>query len=158
MVFKGPAGFQRIVYILMNVIIGIVMSTCITLFVLKAPLTPGGIIQSSVLSFFIGYTVADLVPAMTWGQLLAATIGVRKLAAHVVSSAVLAFFMGTFILLFCAIVNTLAEGGPMAVAGFFVSAYPIVLAVAFVCVVAFLPLCVKVATCLSGFDPAKPQG
>lgn len=154
MVFKGPAGFQRIIYIFMNVVIGIVLSMCLMAFVMHVPVTPIGVIQSAALSFFIGYVVSDLIPAMAWGQMLAAKIGAKGLAAHLISSAVLAFFMGTFILFFCAFINVVTAAGMMGVLGFFISAYPLVLAAAFVCIAAFLPAAMKLAVAISGFNPA----
>ncbi len=156
MVFKGPAGFQRIVYIIMNIVVGVLVTLALNLLVLHAPITPAGMIQSVVLSFFVGYTVSDLVPAMTWGRMLAAKMGMRDgLGAHLISSVVLAFFMGTFILFFCALINVLTVGGMPAVIGFFISGYPVVLAAAFVAIVLFVPLAMKVGAAISGFNPAE---
>lgn len=156
MLFKGPAGFQRIIYIIMNIVIGIVVSLCLMIGVMQVPVTPDGLLKSVVLSFFIGYTVSDLVPAMNWGNALAAALKVRnQLGAHFISSAVLAFFMGTFILFFCAYINIYDLAGMPGVIGFFISAYWLVLLAAYVSILIFVPLGGKVATAISGFDPAK---
>ncbi|WP_165173434.1 hypothetical protein [Adlercreutzia sp. ZJ242] len=157
MVFKGPAGFQRIVYIIMNVVMGIVITVCLNVLVLHAPITVDGMLTSCVLSFAVGYTVSDLVPAMDWGRALAAKLGLKpgSLGTHLVSSAVLAFFMGTLILFFCALVNVLSVGGIQGVLGFFMMGYPIVLAAAFVAIVLCVPAAMKVAAAISGFDPTK---
>lgn len=159
MVFKGPAGFQRIIYIIMNVVIGIVVSLCLTAFVMHAPITFPGILQSTVLSFFIGYCCSDLVPAMAWGQALAKKMGVKNgVAVHFISSAVLAFFMGTLILFFCAFVNVFTTAGIAGVLGFFLSAYPLVLLAAYVSILVFVPLGSKIAAGITGFDPAAQAG
>ncbi len=161
MVFKGPAGFQRIIYIVMNLVIGILVGAAVTLFVVHAPLTLTGMIVSMALSFFIGYSVSDLVPAMAWGQALVAKLGVKNpIAAHFISSAVLAFFMSVLILFFMAIINILGVGGFEAVLGFFVSAFPLVLAVVYVAILVFVPIGSKLAAAISGFNPSqakKPQ-
>lgn len=155
MVFKGPAGFQRIVYIVMNVVIGVVVTLCLNLLVTHEPIVFAGFLQSVVLSFFIGYCASDLVPAMAWGQKLAAKLGlVGGVGAHFVSSAVLAFFMGTIILFFCAFINVFAAAGMLAVLGFFASAYGVVLLAAYASILVFLPIGMKIARAISGFDPA----
>lgn len=155
MVFKGPAGFQRIIYIAMNVVIGILLSTALTVLVMHQPLSVLGVAVSALTSFFIGYVVSDLVPAMAWGQSLAGRMGLKGIGAHFVSSAVLAFFMGTLILLFMAVINVLPEAGVEGFAGFFASAYLLVLAAAYVAILVFLPLATRLATSISGFDPAQ---
>ena len=156
MLFKGPAGFQRIIYIIMNIVIGIVVSLCLMIGVMQVPVTADGLLKSVVLSFFIGYTVSDLIPAMNWGNALAAALKVRNpLGAHFISSAVLAFFMGTFILFFCAYINIYDLAGMPGVIGFFISAFWLVLLAAYVSILVFVPLGGKVATAISGFDPAK---
>ncbi len=156
MLFKGPAGFQRIIYIIMNIVIGIVVSLCLMVAIMHVPITPDGLLKSVVLSFFIGYTVSDLIPAMKWGNALASALKVRNpLGAHVISSAVLAFFMGTFILFFCSYINIYDLAGMAGVFDFFVSAYGLVLLAAYISILVFVPLGGKVATAISGFDPAK---
>lgn len=158
MVFKGPAGFQRVVFVIMNIVMGIVITLSLNLLVLHAPVTVEGMAQSLVLSFCVGYTVSDLIPAMTWGQMLAAKLGLKGgFGAHIVSSAVLAFFMATLILFFCALVNVITVAGMPGVLGFFVSSYPIVLLMAFIAIVIFVPLAMKAATAISGFDPTQAQ-
>lgn len=156
MVFKGPAGFQRVIYIVMNIVIGILIGSALTVIIMRQPITPTGLFTSTLTSFFIGYVVSDLIPAMAWGRMLAGRMGLRNnIAAHAVSSAVLAFFMGTFILLFMAIINVLPVGGLEGVIGFFVGAYLLVLVVAYVSILIFLPLATKLAIAISKFDPAQ---
>lgn len=155
MVFKGPAGFQRVIYITMNIVIGILLSIALTALVMHQPLNALSIAISALTSFFIGYVVSDLVPAMSWGQALAGRMGLTGIAAHFVSSAVLAFFMGTFILLFMAVINVLPTAGIGGFAGFFVGSYPLVLAAAYVAILIFLPLAMKLASSVSGFNPAQ---
>ncbi len=156
MLFKGPAGFQRIIYIIMNIVIGIVVSLCLMICIMHVPITPDGLLKSVVLSFFIGYTVSDLIPAMSWGNALVSALKVKNsLVAHFISSAVLAFFMGTFILFFCAYINIYDMAGMSGVFGFFISAYGLVLLAAYISILIFVPLGGKVATAISGFDPAK---
>ena len=156
MVFKGPAGFQRIVFIIMNIAMGIAITLILNIVVLHAPITLVGMVQSVALSFFVGYTASDLVPAMDWGRALAAKMGLTNgIGAHLVSSAVLAFFMATIILFFCALINVLTTAGMAGVMGFFMMGYPVVLAVAFVAIVLIVPLAMKIAVALSGFDPAQ---
>lgn len=156
MVFKGPAGFQRIIYIIMNVVIGVVVSLCLMAFIMHAPITFEGVLQSTALSFFIGYSCSDLVPAMAWGQMLAGKLGVRNgIGVHFISSAVLAFFMATLILFFCAFINVFTTAGMPGVIGFFVSAYPLVLFAAYVSILVFVPIGSKIAAGVSGFDPAS---
>lgn len=154
MVFKGPAGFQRIIYIVMNIVIGLLLSIALTVFVMHQPLSVLGIAISTLTSFFIGYVVSDLIPAMAWGQALAGRMGLTGAAAHFISSAVLAFFMGTLILLFMAVINVLPTAGIAGLAGFFIGAYPLVLVAAYVAILVFLPLAMKIAISISGFNPA----
>lgn len=157
MIFKGQAGFQRVIYIAMNVVIGVVLSACITIFVMGAPITVEGLAPSVVTSFFIGYTVSDLVPALDWGYALAEKLGAKgRVAVHLISSAVLAFFMGTLILLFMAFLNVFAQGGMAGVVSFFASAYGLVLVAAYACILAFLPLVMKLAGAVTGFRPGAP--
>lgn len=154
MVFKGPAGFQRVIYIVMNIVIGILLSIALTVFVMHQPLSVLGIAISALTSFFIGYVASDLIPAMAWGQELAGRMGLTGVAAHFISSAVLAFFMGTLILLFMAVINVLPTAGVTGLVGFFISAYPLVLIAAYVAILIFLPLAMRIATSISGFNPA----
>lgn len=154
MVFKGPAGFQRIVFVIMNVVVGICVSLALTVVVMGAPIDPVDLVRSIVLSFFVGYTVSDLVPGMAWGKMLAAKLGFPKgIVNHLISSAVLAFFMGTFILFFCGFINLIMVGGMPGVGGFFLMAYPTVLIVSFIDIVVFVPPSMKIAAAISGFDP-----
>lgn len=156
MVFKGPAGFQRVIFIVMNVAIGILVSIALTVLIMQQPLTVMGIGISTLTSFFIGYAVSDLVPAMAWGQALAQKMGLKGgIGAHFVSSAVLAFFMGTFILLFMAFINVFPVAGFEGAAGFFAGAYLLVLAVAYAAILIFLPVAMKIAGAVSGFNPAQ---
>ena len=90
--------------------------------------------------------------------MLAQRMGLRNgLAVHAVSSAVLAFFMGTFILLFMSIINVLPVGGLAGVAGFFIGSYLLVLAVAYLSILIFLPFASKLASTISKFNPAQPS-
>lgn len=159
MVFKGPAGYQRVIYIIMNLVIGLAVNLVLSMLVTKTPITTTGLVQGIALSFFIGYSVSDLVPAMAWGQTLAAKLKIRNpLGTHFVSSLVLTFFMATLILFFCALINILTVAGLDAVIGFFLMAYPLVFVVVYAIILVFVPIGAMIAKSISGFDPSQqPQ-
>ena len=54
-----------------------------------------------------------------------------------------------------AVINVLPTAGIGGFAGFFVGSYPLVLAAAYVAILIFLPLAMKLASSVSGFNPAQ---
>ena len=77
--FEGPSGFGRIMNIFMCTIMCAVLSIVIPLIIectteATGTLTPIGFLQSFILSFCVAYPFGDLMPAVSWGGMLAAKI------------------------------------------------------------------------------------
>ena len=151
MTFKGPGGFGRIVNCIMNVIMCAILSFYVLWTVQHIPgnealpiLTPLGFFVSLVESFCVGMFIGDFVPALTWGN---------KLAAHFVSVAVLALVMVTSISFICTWLNNVQTGGMAGTIASWTMVYPFLIASGYIVELISLPLAMKAATAISGFDP-----
>ncbi len=162
MVFKGPAGFGRIVNALMNLIMCAVLSAYVLWSVQNVPgneglpiFTPIAFFVSWVDSFCVGMFIGDFVPGLAWGNKLADALHVKnKVGRHFVSVLVLAFVMITSISFICTWINNVAAGGMAAVVQSWLMVYPFLLCSGYVVELVSLPICMKAARAISGFDPA----
>jgi hypothetical protein len=160
---KGPGGFQKIVNGSMNIAIGICMSVVILAIMQGRPelagipvLTPVAVLQSVVLSFCVGYTGGDLVPAMTWGQRLIGVLHIKnRVVMHIITSVVLGTCMAVVITFVCAFINNITTQGMAGVIGFFLSFIPIIIGIAVLIVLILLAPVMKMASAISGFDPMQ---
>lgn len=170
MVFKGPAGFGRIVNGIMNLIMCAILSFYVLYTVQNIPgnealpiLTPLGFFVSLVESFCVGMFIGDFVPALGWGQKLAGALHVRnKVGAHFISVAILAFVMITSISFICTWLNNVQTVGMEGTWASWLMVYPFLLGSGYVVELISLPLAMKAAKAISGFDPAAappaPEG
>lgn len=126
---KGPGGFPKIVNGSMNIVICLCMSLFILASMQNQPelanvpiLMPIAVLQSFVLSFCVGYSGGDLVPAMTWGQKIASGLNAKsRLGNYIITSIVLGVCMGVVITLCCSLINNITTQGMAGVWGFFIS-------------------------------------
>ena len=161
MIFKGPGGFGRIVNCIMNVIMCAILSFYVLWTVQHVPgnealpiLTPIGFFVSLVESFCVGMFVGDFVPALAWGNKLAAALHVKnKVGAHFVSVAVLALVMVTSISFVCTWLNNVQTVGMAGTIASWTMVYPFLIASGYIVELVSLPLAMKAATAISGFDP-----
>lgn len=160
--FKGPGGFGRIVNGVMNIIMCAILSLYVLWTVQNIPgnealpiLTPLGFFVSFVTSFCVGEFVGDHVPALAWGQKLAAALGVKnKIAVHFISVFILAFVMITSISYICTWINNVQQTGWDGTFAAWIMVYPFLLGSGYVVELISLPLVMKLAAAVSGFDPA----
>lgn len=167
MVFKGPGGFGRIVNGIMNLIMCAVLSAYVLFTVQNIPgnealpiFTPLGFFVSWVDSFCVGMFIGDFVPGLAWGNKLADVLHAKgKVDRHFISVAVLAFVMITSISFVCTWINNVQVGGMAAVIASWTMVYPFLLVSGYVIELISLPLAMKAAKAISGFDPAaaSPQ-
>lgn len=163
MTFKGPGGFGRIVNGIMNLIMCTILSLYVLWTVQNIPgnealpiFTPIGFFVSLVTSFCVGMFVGDFVPALAWGQKLAAALHVRnKVGAHFISVAILAFVMITSISYICTWINNVQQVGWDGTWAAWIMVYPFLLASGYVVELITLPIAMKIAAAISGFDPAS---
>jgi hypothetical protein len=165
MVFKGPAGFARVVNIVMNIF----MCSGLSLYVLwtaqSAPgnetlpiLTPLAFFVSLAMSFCVGYFFGDVVPALSWGQRLCGAISIKnRVAVHLLSVVVHDFCMITCVSFSCFWINSIQVIGLAATFGAWIAAWGPLLLLGYAILALLLPVSFKLATAISGFDPAAPQ-
>ena len=167
MTFKGPGGFGRIVNIIMNLILCSVLSFYVLWTVQHIPgnealpiLTPLGFFVSLVDSFAMGMLIGALVPAYSWGQKVAAALGVKgKIPAHLVAALVHDLIMVTMISFIMTWINNVQTLGMEGVIGSWLMVIPFLLVAGYVIIAVFLLPCFSLAAKLSGFDPnaAPPE-
>lgn len=152
---KGPVGYGRLVNIVMNGILGLCISI-VMLASIGVPCTPEALIQSWFSSFCIGYMLGDLVPIAQVPSRICQAMGTHSGAAlYLMSALVLGLFFGTGILFGNAIIGCLPTMGWGGAIGFFVHYWTTVAVSAVVLVAVFLWLAQKIASTVSGFDPAQ---
>ena len=160
---KGPSGFGRIVNGVMNIIMCAILSIYVLWTVQNLPgnealpiFTPLGFLVSFVTSFCVGEFVGDHVPGLAWGQKLAGALGVKsKVGVHFISVAVLALVMITSISFICTWINNIQGAGWDGTFAAWIMVYPFLLASGYVVELIMLPLAMKMAAAISGFDPSK---
>ncbi len=86
---------------IVNFLLGVVLCAALGVVVLYRTdtLTLTTFTFSLISSFFVSYTIGDLVPAFAWGSKLATSLGLKQgsMVFHLVSSAVLTFVMVTLV-------------------------------------------------------------
>jgi hypothetical protein len=159
---KGPAGYGKILNLGMNVVICLGLSIYVLMMLQGRPefvgvpvFTPIALVQSFVASFAVGYTCGDLIPAFSWGQKLTVVLRMRnKVGAYIIENIVLGFCFAITITFVISFINNIVSQGMAGVLGFFVAYVPGIIVVAIVLIMLFrIPLS-KLATTISGFDPA----
>lgn len=166
MIFKGPGGYGRITNILMN----IVMCTCLSLYVLwTVQNIPGnealpvftvlGFFVSFVQSFAVGTFVGDVFPAFILGQKACAKVGIKnKGVAYFISVFFLAFVMITVISFVCTWMNNVQQVGMDGTMAAWLMVYPVLLFGGYIVMLICLMPAFKIASAVSGFDPNEaPQ-
>ncbi|MDR1070450.1 MAG: hypothetical protein LBL37_06700 [Gracilibacteraceae bacterium] len=119
-------------------------------------LTPPAYLQMFISSFVVAYTLADLIPAFSWGASLLGALRVRnKLWAHIILSIELGLVYAVSILFVCSFINNFLTAGMAGVIGFFLSFIPLILPLAMALVVILLIPLRKMAVGISGFDPTR---
>ena len=162
MTFKGPGGFGRIVNGVMNIIMCAILSFYVLWTVQNLPgnealpiLTPLGYFVSWIESFCVGMFIGDFVPGLAWGQKLAAALKIKNgIAVHFVSVFVLAFVMITSISFICTWLNNVQAGGMAGTIAAWTMVYPFLLVCGYIVQLITLKPIMKLATAISGFDPA----
>lgn len=159
MKFKGPEGFERVISLQINLIVGMIVSACILTSLQGLPESLDDVsarflpwAQSTILSFFVGFAMTDLLPTMKWSLQLIGHFRIKNaFACHVIKSVVIGSIMGTCILFFCSLINNIVSGGVM---DFFWAQLLVVLAGAVGTVFVFLKPVTFVARTVTGFDPS----
>jgi hypothetical protein len=159
---KNPAGYGKILNLGMNVVMCLGLSIYVLMMLQGQPefagvpvFTPIALVQSFVASFVVGYTCGDLLPAFSWGQKLTVVLRMRnRVGAYIIENIVLGFCFAIAI----SFINNIVSQGMAGVFGFFVAYVPGNIVTAIVLIMVFrIPLS-KLATTISGFDPAAPFG
>ena len=160
---KGPAWFGRIVNCIMNILMCALLATYVLWTVQNIPgnenlpiLTPLSWFVSFIDSFFVGMFIGDWIPGHAWGQKLASARHIKNgLLRHLVSVAVLAVTMVTTISFICTFIANVQTVGMQGVISSWLMVYPVLLGAGYVLQLFTLPLAFKLATAISGFDPAS---
>lgn len=159
-VFGGPAGFQRIV----NLILSVVMGTGLTVYPLwvaqnapgneMAPIfTPVAVITGTIIGFAVGYVVCDIIPASRWGNQLTARFN-NSIVKHLISTLV-----GTavYVTIISIIMTCLMNVDHMPLTDclmMWVSLAPGFWLIGYILLLIFTPLALVAGKAGSGFDPA----
>ncbi|MDO4291047.1 MAG: hypothetical protein Q4C41_07465 [Eggerthellaceae bacterium] len=159
---KGPGGYGRVVNGIMNIVMCAILSIYVLWTVQNIPgnealpiLTPLGFAVSFVTSFCVGEFIGDHIPALAWGQKLTAVLHVKnKIGAHFISVFILALVMITSISYICTWINNVQTTGWDGTFAAWIMVYPFLLGSGYVVELIMLPLAMKAAAAISGFDPA----
>lgn len=166
---KGPGGYGRVVNGIMNIIMCAILSLYVLWTVQNVPgnetlpiLTPIGFFVSFVTSFCVGEFVGDHIPALAWGQKLADALHIKSgIGRHFVSVLILAVVMVGSISFICTWINNIQQVGWDGTVAAWLMVLPFLLVSGYVVELISLPLAMKAAAAISGFDPAKmapPEG
>lgn len=158
---KGPAWYGRIVNCFMNILMCALLATYVLYTVQHIPgnealpiFTPLSWFVSFIDSFFVGMFIGDWIPGFAWGQKLAGSLKLKGFANYAVSVAVLAFVMITSISFICTFISNVQTIGMAGVWASWTLVYPVLLGLGYVLQLCTLWLAFKIATAISGFDPA----
>ena len=165
MIFKGPGGFGRVLNIVMCIVMCVVLSVIILSTMQGVPgnetlpiFTLLGFGVSFLMSFCVGYVVGDLFPALSWGRKLCDAFHIEnKIAVHAVSSFVLAFTLITLVSVSCVWMTNAQSLGLDACVGIWMMVYPPLLGAGYLVILVILPLAMRLASAISGFDPNGPS-
>ncbi len=167
--FKGPGGYGRIVNGVMNIVMCAILSIYVLWTVQNIPgnealpiLTPIGFFVSFVTSFCVGEFVGDHVPALAWGQKLADAMHVKnRVGRHFISVLILAVVMIGCISFICTWINNIQQVGWDGTVAAWWMVFPFLLVSGYVVELIMLPIAMKMAAAISGFDPNNlpaPEG
>lgn len=158
MPYKGLLGFKRMTNLFMNLFMGLVLGIVLLFLIndvstMNAQSTARTYVQSLIMSVFVGYALGDFIPALDIGRQCAGRLHMKRgWSKHLVMSFIVAVINVTLILCICMIIVLFREGGIDAVAMMIVQTWlPAVLA-GFVAISVFLPLAMKMAAAISGFQ------
>lgn len=160
---KGPAWYGRWVNCIMNIFMCALLATYVLFTVQNLPgneglpiLTPMSWFVSFIDSFFVGMFIGDWIPAHAWGMKLAGALKIKnRIGQHFVSVAVLCFCMVTCVSFICTFISNVNTIGMEGVISTWTLVYPVLLGLGYVLQLITLPLAFKIATAISGSDPAK---
>lgn len=160
--FEGPSGFGRIMNIFMCTIMCAVLSVVIPLIIESTTgatgiLTPIGFLQSFILSFCVAYPFGDLIPAVSWGGMLAEKIHAKGVLAYLIQCAVVALILITCIAFIVSTINNILITGIEGTIGFFLMIWPGAVLFGFIAILITLGPCMKLAAKIAHFDPTKLQ-
>ena len=159
---KGPVWFGRWVNCLMNLVMCAVLSAYVLWTVQNIPgnealpiFTPLSFFVSWVDSFCVGMFIGDWIPGLAWGNKLADALHVKnRIGRHFISVAILAFVMITSISFICTWINNVSSSGMAGVIASWTMVYPFLICSGYIIELICLPISFKIATAISGFDPA----
>ena len=158
--FKGPAGFGRIVNIVMNVLLCAALNYYVLWYnqQLLGPdvpvLTLFGWFVSFVQSMFVGITFGDLVPGFAWGHKVAAALGVKNpTAAYVIACCVHALVLVSLISFICTWLASVQTAGMAGVIAGWNAIWPMAVLLGAIILILFMNPVMKMASKASGFDP-----
>lgn len=164
MIFKGPAGFARLMNIFLNIILGIGIACLLMGIMTKQTgmpiLTPFNVFCSLVVSFMVGYFVGDIYPGLIWGGKLAHALHLGKGASYVVMCCVMGAGMGLFIGIGSGWISNI-NNGIAAVGQFYANFLWIIIVAAMVLATIFIKPCSVLCEKISGCNPlfgAPPEG
>lgn len=144
-----PERFGTIMNLGMNLVIGIVL-TFVALTRLHA-LAPLQFVQSVISSLGIGFLIGDLLPAVPWANKLAAKVK-NKFLSHVVMTLVISACLVTaisFVCQFAAFGSGMMPIWLMCLPAFYVYGT--------IAIFLALPVMMKIAIALTGFDPSRME-
>lgn len=160
--YKGPAGFGRILNIVVNFIISVFfVSLILGMAQSQAPMapifTPLNFIVAFIPGLAVAYLIGDLFPFANWGNKAYEKIG-SKVAATLVRALIMNFCFTTSISLVLCWVNNVQSVGLVGSLMAWWTVYPIGLVGVFFLVLIAVPLGTYIAKTVSGFDPSNPSG
>ena len=157
--FKGPAGFGRIMNIIMNFIISLGITMCIMYLLQKATGAPlftfANVIAGTVCGTFVGYVYGDIIPFPIWGIMLGMKMHAPRFVTYLIYCIITGLGMATLILPTLAFINNFGTGGWPAVGQFIAQFLPWAWIIAPVLAILFMWLSQAIAKAISGVDMFK---
>ena len=160
--YKGPAGYGRI----LNIVVGLIISiffVCLALglaqaAVPEAPIfTPLAFFVSLVSGFCVAYVVGDAMPFVNWSNAAALRIQ-HPVGAFLARVIIMDVCFVTVLSVILCWVNNIQTMGIMGTIQAWLGLYPIGLAGTFVILLFTLPLGEAIASAISGFNPKAMAG
>ena len=155
---KGPQGFANFMNVVMNLLLGFLVSAAVQLFAAGAIDGPS-LASATLMSLVVGFMLGTLAPIMGWGYALAGKMNLKpgSVGEYIVVALTLGICMGVGICCGCSLINNIPLGAG-AVLGFITGFCPFICCVACVCVLIFLKPVMTLGIKASGFNPAAaPQ-
>ncbi len=162
MTYKGPGGYGRIMNIIMNIFMCAAFSTFM-LWTMQQRVgdaaqifTPIGWVISFITAFGIGYVTADLIPVFKAGSSVAKKLGLKGVAAYIVTVLVIDLILTSIIGFFMTFINTVERAGIMGAFMGWLQMLPIMLLIGFVVQLIVMKPAMIFAKNATGFDPENP--